>query len=287
MLRGNELDTRVYDEKHIAEVLTEIRLTFPKYFLSFCQLPLARRFQDAIKDYEAEQRKYLEYLDLEALDEFEGNPSSFKSQTRSKCPIILRCLNSKEEYMKAYQRAFSEVKGRDLLNAARKIAEFGRAYIEDFDHERHESSRSFGELGLQALNEPEYGCFGVIGYGIQSTFLYAQYPHAFAHRSQNAVWSLYFLTSRKDFGLKDDSEFMMVQPEYNTCEQNYFYPADLFGFYALQLYLMLKAAFSGTGLNLENSYRYVYLSSFCDHVAEQHRDDIAVFKWSADREHWT
>ena len=72
---------------------------------------------------------YLEYLDLEALDEFEGNPNSFKSETRKKCPIIRRCLNSREEYMKAYQRAFSEVKGRDLLNAARKIAEFGRAYV--------------------------------------------------------------------------------------------------------------------------------------------------------------
>ena len=45
MLRGNELDTRVYDEKHIAEVLTEIRLTFPKYFSSFCQLPLGNGFK--------------------------------------------------------------------------------------------------------------------------------------------------------------------------------------------------------------------------------------------------
>jgi hypothetical protein len=283
MLRGHELDNRVYDETHIAEVLTEIRLTFPTYFLSFCQLPLRKQFQDAIGDYEAEQLKYSSYLDPEALDEFEDNPNSFKGETKKNCPIIRRCLNSKEEYMKAYQRSFSEVKGRDLLNAARKIAEFGRAYVSDFDHERHENARSFAELGIAPLDQPEYGCPGVIGYGIQSALLYGQYPHAFAHRSQNAVWSLYFLTSRKSFGLKDDSEFMMVQPEYNTCDQNYFYPADLFGFYALRLFLMLKAAFSGTGLDLEKSFRYIYLSSFCDHVAEQHKDDIAVFKWSSDR----
>ena len=31
MLQGHELDTRVYDEKHIDEVLSEIRLTFSKY----------------------------------------------------------------------------------------------------------------------------------------------------------------------------------------------------------------------------------------------------------------
>ena len=132
------------------------------------------------------------------------------------------------------------------------------------------------------------GCPGVIGYGIQSMLLYGQYPHVFAHRSQNAVWSLYFLTNRKGFGLKDDSEFMMVLPEYNKCDQNYFYPADLFGFYALKLFLMLKTALSSTDLELETRYRYIYLSSFCDYVAEQHKDDIAVFKWSSDREHsWT
>ena len=196
MLRGNELDERVYDEAHIAEVLTEIRLTFPKYFTSFCQLSLRKRFLDAIKEYEAEQRCYLDYLDLEALGEFEDNPNSFKSETRKNCPIIRRCLNSREEYMKAYQRAFGEVRGGTFsTQRARSLS--SSAYVAGFDHERHESSRAFGELGLEALNEPEYGCFGVIGYGIQSTFLYGQYPHAFAHRSQNAVWSLYFLTSGK------------------------------------------------------------------------------------------
>lgn len=134
----------------------------------------------------------------------------------------------------------------------------------------------------------EYGCTGVIGYGIQSSLLFGKYPRMFAHRSQNAIWSLYFITDRKDFGLKYDSEFLMIQPKYSTCEQNYFYPADLFGFYALKLFLLLKQACGEKGIRFYDRYRYIYLTAFTDYIANSHRKDIDTLKWSSDHveSHW-
>ena len=73
-----------------------------------------------------------------------------------------------------------------------------------------------------------------------------------------------------------------------TCEQNYLYPAQLFGYYALQVYLMLKQACTGCGPRMEDRYRYIYLATFFNHIGEVHRSDIASLKWSSEHveSHW-
>lgn len=288
MQRGKDLDLKVYEPEHIQDVLAEIEATFPTVFAGFNAQPLEPIFKQAISEYEREQNSYRDYMDLRALDEFEENPNSFKRETKTKCPIIRRCLMSNDEIMKQYKVSFHDITGRQLLNGVKNISQFALEYVTSFDDAKHEQIHSYDDLNLAILNQAEYGCPGVIGYGVQSNLLYGQYPHAFAHRSQNAVWALYFITNRKDFGLEDASEFLMIQPIYNTCEQNYFYPAELFGFYALKLYLLLKQACEGLGIHFYNHYRYIYLSAFTDYIADLHRKDIEVLKWSSDHveEHW-
>ncbi len=281
MIRGKELEKKAYEPQHIQNVLAEIGANFPKYFRTFAHQPLQAVFNKAVQEYEKELEAYQKYLRLEALDEFEYDPSAFKKHTRNQCPIIRRCLMSPDEVMKDYRKSYNQVSGRQLLNAIRNIAEFGQAYVARFDDEIHERATSYNDLGLVPLNEGKYGCNKVVGYGIQSSLLYGLYARNFAHRSQNSVWSLYFLSGRKDFGLKDGSEFLMVHPELGTCEQNYFYPAELFGFYSLKLFLLLKSASEDSGVVLHDHYRYVYLSQFCDHVADRHRDDINTYKRSS------
>jgi hypothetical protein len=285
---GKELEKEVYELSHINSVLREMYTTFPKYFEKFKSQSPEPSFSKAIKDYEIEQKSYREYLNLLALEEFEDNPSSFKGHTRTKCPIIRRCLMSNDEVMKQYKISFSETPGRQLLDGVKKIAWFGSDYNASFNDEAHEQIQTFQDLKLDLLNDATYGCPGVIGYGVQSSLLYGQYPHAFAHRSQNAVWALYFITNKKSFGLEDDSEFLMVQTKRNTCEQNYFYPADLFGFYALKLYLLLKDACMELGIKFYDRHRYVYLSVFTDFITDAHRKDIEIYKWSSDyvENHW-
>jgi hypothetical protein len=282
MIIGKELEEQTYEPGHIQQVLAEIEGNFPGYFKSFAQRPLETIFDEHIQEHEKEQEAYREYLDLEALGEFEYDPNAFKSHTRRRCPIIRRCLMSQDEIMKEYRKSFNMVIGRQLLDTVRNIVEFGISYVADFDDEYHESVTSYGDLGLEPLNEDKCYCPGVIGYGIQSSLLYGVYPRNFAHRSQDAVWSLYFLSGRKDFGLADGSEFLMVHPDQGTCEQNYFYPAELFGFYALKVFVMLKSACEELGIAFEHRYRYVYLSRFCDHVADTHREDINTYKRSSE-----
>ena len=282
MLKGNELERQVYQPVHIQQVLAEIEYNFPGYFRSFAQQPLEPVFSNHIQGHEKEQEVYREYLDLEVLDEFEYDPNAFKSHTRKRCPIIRRCLNSPDEIMKAYQKSFNTVTGRQLLDTVRNIAEFGISYAADFNDEDHENVATHGDLGLEPLNDERCQCLGVIGYGIQSSLLYGLYPRNFAHRSQDAVWSLYFLSGRKDFGLEDGPEFLMVRPDEGTCEQNFFYPAELFGFYALGVYVMLELACEDLGITFEDRCRYIYLSRFCDHVADTHREDINAYKWNSE-----
>ena len=282
MIRSKELEDKVYEPEHIEQVLTEIESKFAFYFKSFAQQSLGLVFDEQLEKWTREQEKYRDYLDPAALEEFDHDPNAFKNHTRKRCPIISRCLRAPDEVMDAYRRSFCQISGRELLDTVRSISEFGRSYVAAFDGQTHEHALTSSDLGLELLNESEYGCIGVVGYGVQSSLLYGLYGRCFAHRSQDAVWSLFFLSGRKDFGLRDGSEFLMVHAKEGTCEQNYFYPAELFGFYALRLFLMLKRGCEAQGVRFHDLYRYVYLSRFCGHVADTHRKDINVFKFSSE-----
>jgi hypothetical protein len=287
MLMGEQLSEQVYEADHIKNVLSAIQDGFPKYISTFQNATTL--FDAAIKLHSKEMEAYQKYMDIETLDEFEADPNAFKKETKANCPIIRRCLMSHEEIMNGYKRSFSSVSGRDLLYTVYNIAIFGEQYVEDFDSKSHEASESCENLRLGDLTGEERTCIGVVGYGIQSTLLYSLYPYAFAHRSQNAVWALYFLSGRLDFGLGEaGSEFLMVRPQYGTCEQNYLYPPELFGYYSLQIYLMLKKADPSFKKLFKNEYRYIYLDAFFDHVANTHKADINALKWTSEDvdNHW-
>jgi hypothetical protein len=136
------------------------------------------------------------------------------------------------------------------------------------------------DLGLTELLDEDYIVYGVIGGGIKSHLLYSLYPNALPNRSQNAVWALYFLTGKKDFGFSDGSEFLMIDTDedHSVTQQNYQYPYDLFAYYALKLYLMLKDACAKKGIKLNAQWRYVYLDAFLNHVVEKHQAEIEVLK---------
>jgi hypothetical protein len=268
--------------QHIDNVLAEIKINFPKYFTKFSKQPLEPAFKKAIDEYEKERNAYRVYMSIQALLEFEDDPNAFKSHTRKNCPIIRRCLNSPDEVMRQYQKSFSFVTGRQILDTVHHIASFGLDYVADFNDERHEDISTYQDLGLEPLNEDRFFTLGVIGYGVQSSLLYGLYARNFAHRSQNAVWSLYFLSGKKEFDLQDGSEFLMAQPDRGTCEQNFFYPAELFGFYGVQIFKLLRSACAEKGITFYDRHRYTYLSLFSDFVADLHRDDINCFTRSSE-----
>lgn len=59
-------------------------------------------------------------------------------------------------------------------------------------------------------------------------------------------------------------------------QQNYFYPYDLFSYYANLILKELDRSCTTLPYPVESTYRYVYLNRFFDHVAEEHRSDINI-----------
>lgn len=275
---------RIYEPEHICEVLAEIEKNFPKYFSSFWKPPKKRMrvIQDAIDDFLKRQAKYQDFLDLECLEEYEYDPASYKSGMRRELPIIQGALFSQDEAMKQYKKAFNLAKSADLLRVTKNIVMFAEDHMSDFDEELHELAKTVADVDRSELQDEDYFASGVIGEGIKSHFLYSLYPNAFPNRGQNAIWSLYFLTDKQEFGFWDGSEFLMIDVEKCIIQQNYLFPYDLFCFYALKMYLMLRDACAQKDYHFDSSYRYVYLDHFFDHIADVHEDDIQVYKTNSE-----
>lgn len=282
------LDERGYEPAHIQEVLAEIEQNFAKYFASFWKKPKKRQRSliEAIEGFEKEQQQYEDFFDLDGLEEYDDDPSAFKGDIKKYCPIIRRCINSREEAMKKYKISFNNSTGQALLETTVNIIQFGREYMKSFDDELHEIAENVADLAVTELLEEEYIAYGVIGGGIKSHFLFCLYPHAFPNRSQNSIWALYFLTGKKNFGFEDESEFLIIDRNSCVTQQNYHYPYDLFCFYALKIFLMLKEACAQKGYSLTNRYRYIYLDEFFDHIANIHQDDIGLLKRSDEYEYF-
>jgi hypothetical protein len=175
-----------------------------------------------------------------------------------------------------------------LLNVTKAIVNFGIEYSQHFSEVDYHQFKSVEDFGLSDLtNDEKYTSYGAIGGGIKSRFLYMLYPAIFANRGQNAIWALYFLAGRSECEFADGSEFLIIDTNilnkagnYLT-NQNYFYPYDLFSYYAFEILKMLRQACLKEGFKLNEQYRYVYLDAFLDFVAEEmHSKDIAMLKGS-------
>jgi hypothetical protein len=71
-----------------------------------------------------------------------------------------------------------------------------------------------------------------------------------------------------------DSEFLMIDVKESTTQQNYFYPYELFAFYAHQIFQLLKAEAEDLDVYLDPEYRYVIVDSFLSFVADSHESEI-------------
>lgn len=89
-----------------------------------------------------------------------------------------------------------------------------------------------------------------------------------------ALWALWYLSDKKVIGCKKDSEFLMIDTKANTTQQNYFYPYELFTFYAHQVYQLLKIEAEKLDVYFDPEFRYMLVDSFLSFVANSHKDEI-------------
>lgn len=264
------VEDECFQVKHIQKVLDKIKENFQGYFDKFLEsqqshipqdridtlhdrfivdsegkhLVLDRSracrelFEEAISDFEKDKKAYVDLFDQELLEEYEDDPQQFKScALKIDTPVIRKTLrNLYAEQLDKYRAAFARANAVDLLTVVSRLSKFSEDYLQNkYNAETFEDIVYYKDFNLTVLDTEEYTVHGVIGGGIKSTMLFKNYPDVFSSRSRLAVWALWYLVGKQKFGCKMDSEFLMIDLKQNSVQQNYFYPYELFEFYALQI----------------------------------------------------
>jgi len=302
-----------YEQKHIEKVLDIIKTKFPEYFNDFIMLEagygvseqdvqkiaeklgvqkvtskknvdITKKFKNIIieasENFEKDREKYIAIFDQEALEEYEDDPQYFKSTVLKKeCPIIHHTLFSTAKELDKYKRDFNISDSNELLTVVSNLFNFAEDYYDNFYEEKAYDKIDWHEgLEISDLDTDDYTVYGVIGGGIKSHMLYKVYPAVFPNRSRDAIWALWYLTDKKTFDCKQDSEFLMIDVDKCITQQNYFYPYELFTFYAHQIYQMLKQKSDENNVYLDPENRYIIVDAFLTFVAAQHEDEISFLK---------
>ena len=303
------VEDECFQVKHIQKVLDKIKENFQGYFDKFLEsqqshipqdridtlhdrfivdsegkhLVLDRSracrelFEEAISDFEKDKKAYVDLFDQELLEEYEDDPQQFKSRIlKIETPIIRRTLqNMYAEQLDKYRAAFARANAVDLLTVVSRLSKFSEDYLQNkYNAETFEDIVYYKDFNLTVLDTEEYTVHGVIGGGIKSTMLFKNYPDVFSSRSRLAVWALWYLVGKQKFGCKMDSEFLMIDLKQNSVQQNYFYPYELFEFYALQIYLLIKNAAKRLGVEVNSAYRFIYVDAFLSFIALDHIQEI-------------
>lgn len=308
------IESICYEQEHIDKVLDAIKAKFKDYFNDFIMLEagyavsekdiqkiafklgvqsvkvkkntdIANKFKniiiESLDDFEKDRDKYVAIFDKEALEEYEDDPQYFKSTVlKNECPIIHSTIHNKRvKELDKYRYEFNIADSNELLTVVSNLYDFAEEYYNNFyEEDTYDGIKVFKDLQIGDLDTEDYIVYGVIGGGIRSHMLYKVYPSVFPNRSRDAIWALWYLTDKKTFNCKQDSEFLMIDVEKSVTQQNYFYPYELFAFYAHQIYQMLKQEADGNNVYLDPENRYIIVDAFLSFIAEQHDEEISFLK---------
>ena len=308
------IEDNCYDQEHVDEVVEEIRNNFDEYFSSFIETESGKDIStddfeklkkkmgvtgtdnkkksrtwgqsykniiiESINSFEGDRDKYIEILNEESLEEYEDDQASFKAKTlKNECPIIHSTLfNKRAKELDKYRVQFSIAGPANLYEVVKTLSEFGTEYEEKCNPDTYEDIETYEKLGMGPMDTDGFTVYGVIGGGIKSHMLFKVHPAVFPNRSRSAIWSLWYLTGKKKFGCTMDSEFLMIDVEKSIVQQNYFYPYELFAFYAFEIYKILRDKATELGVYIDTEYRYVIVDEFLNFVANQHDEEISFMK---------
>ena len=302
-----------YEQKHVEEVLAAIKANFDEHFMRFLEstggddvpLPYVQELQrnfgieikterknvdltnsfktiirEAIDDFEKDRESYQKIFRANWLEDLDEDADVFKSKIlRNECPIIRKTLaNKRAKELEKYRANFSRADADWLLHVVYNLCVFGDNYQRNYDPNAYQRAARYQDLGMGPLDTDEYTAYGVIGGGIKTHMLYKVHPALFPNRSRSAIWALWYLTDKKTFGCKTDSEFLMIDPGKNIVQQNYFYPYQLFAFYAFEIYKMLRDKATKYSAYIDPDYRYVIVDAFLEFIAMEHDDEITFLK---------
>ena len=236
--------------------------------------------REAIADFEKDRKDYLKIFRQNWLEDLDEDADVFKSKIlRNECPIIRKTLaNKKAKELDKYRASFSQADADWLLKVVYNLCVFGDSYQAKYDPATYDDAKTYQDLEMSLLDTDDYTAYGVIGGGIKTHMLYKVHPAIFPNRSRSAIWALWYLTDKQTFGCKTDSEFLMIDLSKNIVQQNYFYPYQLFAFYAFEIYKLLRDKATEYNTYIDTDYRYVIVDVFLEFIAMEHDDEIAFMK---------
>lgn len=314
MYYPNSIEDQCYDQNHIDRVIAEIKINIPDYLEKFIESEggdsvsddkleklaeafgstsgvkkkkknkkeiLKRLIEEATENFEKDRDYYKEHLHLESLEEYGEDVNSFKNTIlRNQIPIIRKTLQNKiAKELDKYRSAFKKSQPGDLYIVVKniiKLAEQRRS--EWYIPTEFENISSCKELNYFAFDEEGFTAYGVIGGGIKSHFIYKLHPHIFPNRSREALWALWYLSGKKKFNCKEDSQFLMINAGEGTTQQNYFYPYALFAFYALEISRFLRENLKLYDIIISENNRFIIVDVFLSFVSRQHQQEIDLLK---------
>jgi len=310
----NDIEDICYQQDHIDKVWDEIEKVLPTYFEKYINTEggnsvtedeiarLAERFgstsrprsrprdisqtlkmllKEAIDSYERERPIYREILDLESLEEYKYDVNAFKNTVlKNEIPLIRRTLQNRQaRELDKFRAAFNCAQPGHLFEVTSNIVRLAyELHSGWYEEEEFEVIEICDNLKHHEFDADGYTAFGVIGGGIKSHFLYKIFPDVYPNRSREAIWALYYLSNKKKFGCKEDSQFLMINANEGTTQQNYFYPYGLFSFYALRIFGQIKEIYKRNTLVLPTEYRFVIVDNFLSFVAKTHQVEIDLLK---------
>ncbi len=310
----NLIEEICYDQQHIENVWDEMYRVIPVYFEKYITSDgghaldeseleklaakfgstakpklktkdvkkiLSRLLKEAIDDFENERDIYKGILNPESLAEYKHDVNSFKNTVlKNQIPIIRKTLqNKKAKELDKFRAAFNGAQPGNLFDVTSNIVALAiKKRNEWYNEHEFENINSYNEIDYDQFDEEGYTAYGVIGGGIKSQFMYQLFPEMYPSRSREAVWALFYLSSRKEFGCRQNSPFLMINPKEGSTQQNYFYPYGLFSFYALRIYKKLKELYAEHEITLPIEYRFVVVNSFLSFVSRKHQAEIDLLK---------
>jgi hypothetical protein len=323
MYYPNNIEEICYDQDHIEKVWDKMKQVIPTYFQQYIDTEggnsiqeseieklavkfgstckpkskpketkkiLERLLKESIKHYEKERLDYQDILHLESLEkEYKKDVNSFKNTVlRNNIPIIRKTLQNKQaKELDKFRAAFNTAQAGQLFEVVSNLVQLANKLRNEwYEENEFEEIETCYDLGYYELDGEAYTVYGVIGGGIKSHFIYKLFPEMYPNRSREAVWALYYLSSKKKFGCKEDSQFLMINAREGTTQQNYFYPYALFSFYAIRIYQQLKELYAKHGVSLPIEYRFVPVDSFLSFVARTHQSEIDDLKKKAESYHY-
>jgi len=322
MFYPNDIEEICYDQDHIDKVWDEMQQPILNYFQKYVDSGGGHLIQDSeiqklaeklgstskpkskqknpnkmlvelltqsIENFESDRQPYQEILDLASLAEYKYDVNSFKNTIlKNQIPIIRKTLQNKQaKELDKFRAAFNTSDSGHLFEITSNIIKWANKWrYEWYDEDEFEKFETCDDLNYYELDNDEYTSRGVIGGGIKSHFIFKLFPEMYPSRSREAIWALYYLSNKKKFGCKEDSQFLMINTDDGTAQQNYFYPYGLFAFYALRIFNKLKELNALHGAILPTEYRFVVVDSFLSFVSRNHQNEIDILKQKSQNYHY-